>query len=179
MRWSAFSWGLQVTRFGVESTLITHALLVALEIALVATYPFCPAGPKVAHEARKPHSVFWLLRQNPAFTVMLLAILLGITGCLPMSNFLVNVVVSRGGTEGSLGAALFLMAAFELPTAFLFQRLYRRLGGGRLLLVSILFCFGKAPGPLPRPRPLLGVSRPAPSNAGLWSLHPHLGLLCQ
>ena len=118
--------GLQVTRFGVESTLITHALLVALEIALVAT------------------SVFWLLRQNPAFTVMLLAILLGITGCLPMSNFLVNVVVSRGGTEGSLGAVLFLMAAFELPTAFLFQRLYRRLGGGRLLLVSILFCFGKA-----------------------------------
>ncbi|WP_347072296.1 MFS transporter [Intestinimonas butyriciproducens] len=136
--------GLQVTRFGVESTLITHALLVALEIALVATYPFCPAGPKVAHKARKPHSVFWLLRQNPAFTVMLLAILLGITGCLPMSNFLVNVVVSRGGTEGSLGAVLFLMAAFELPTAFLFQRLYRRLGGGRLLLVSILFCFGKA-----------------------------------
>ena len=75
---------------------------------------------------------------------MLVAILFGLTGCLPMSNFLVNVVTSRGGTTGDLGTALFVMAAFELPTAFIFQRLYRRLGGGRLLLMSMVFCFFKA-----------------------------------
>lgn len=137
--------GLQVTLWGVESTLLTHAVLVAVEIALVATYPPFPAkGPDQSPGRRSPHSLRQLLRQAPGFAVMLLAILLGITGCLPMSNFLVNIVASRGGTEGDLGLALFLMAAFELPTAFLFQRMYRALGGGRLLLVSMLFCLLKA-----------------------------------
>lgn len=136
--------GFQVSRWGVESTLVTHAALVAAEIALVATYPAFRAGPVPTQGAKQPHSALWLLRRNPSFAVMLLAILLGITGCLPMSNFLVNVVVSRGGSTGDLGTALFLMAAFELPTAFLFQRMYRRLGGGGLLLVSIIFCFIKA-----------------------------------
>ena len=136
--------GLQVTAWGVETTLITHAVLTALEIVLVITYPVCPVEESAAGPAPAPHSALWLLRRNPSFALMLLAILLGLTGCLPMSNFLVNVVTSRGGTAGDLGVALFIMAAFELPTAFFFQRLYRRLGGGRLLLLSILFCFFKA-----------------------------------
>ncbi len=136
--------GLQVTAFGVESTLLTHAVLTALEIALVITYPVCPVEANTAGPAPAPHSALWLMRQNPSFALMLVAILFGLTGCLPMSNFLVNVVTSRGGTTGDLGTALFVMAAFELPTAFIFQRLYRRLGGGRLLLMSMVFCFFKA-----------------------------------
>ena len=136
--------GLQVTAFGVESTLLTHAVLTALEIALVITYPVCPVEEHTAGPAPAPHSALWLMRQNPSFALMLVAILFGLTGCLPMSNFLVNVVTSRGGTTGDLGTALFVMAAFELPTAFIFQRLYRRLGGGRLLLMSMVFCFFKA-----------------------------------
>ena len=136
--------GLQVTAWGVETTLVTHAVLTALEIVLVITYPVCPVEEDAAGPAPAPHSALWLLRRNPSFALMLLAILFGLTGCLPMSNFLVNVVTSRGGAAGDLGVALFLMAAFELPTAFFFQRLYRRLGGGRLLLLSILFCFFKA-----------------------------------
>ncbi len=136
--------GLQVTAWGVETTLITHAVLTALEIVLVITYPVCPVEENAAGPAPAPHSALWLLRQNPAFALMLLAILFGLTGCLPMSNFLVNVVTSRGGTAGDLGVALFIMAGFELPTAFFFQRLYRRLGGGRLLLLSMVFCFLKA-----------------------------------
>lgn len=136
--------GLQVTAFGVESTLLTHAVLTALEIALVITYPVCPVEENTSGPAPAPHSALWLMRQNPSFALMLVAILFGLTGCLPMSNFLVNVVTSRGGTTGDLGTALFVMAAFELPTAFIFQRLYRRLEGGRLLLMSMIFCFLKA-----------------------------------
>lgn len=137
--------GLQVTRWGVESTLLTHAILVAAELCLVSTYPaFQEPPPSVTGPRQATHSVFWLLRKNPAFSIMLLAILLGITGLLPLTNFLINVVLDRGGTAGSLGPALFLMAAAELPAALLFQRLYRRLGGGRLLALSLFFFFGKA-----------------------------------
>lgn len=137
--------GLQVARWGVESTLITHAGLVVLVIALVCTYPAFHAAPAPAGApAEKPHSVWYLLRSNPRFTLMLAAILLGLTACLPMSNFLVNVIESRGGTSADLGLALFVMAGFEMPTAFFFQKLLRRLGSGRLILISMVFTTLKA-----------------------------------
>lgn len=138
--------GLQAGRFGVESTLTTHAVLVAAEILLVATYPAFRGELPRRDQAGKaaPHSILYLLRQNPSFTLMLVAIMLFITGDLPMSNFLVNVVSSHGGGSGSLGLALFLMGAFELPTAFFFLRLYRRLGSARMLVVSMVFGLLKA-----------------------------------
>ena len=138
--------GLQTQSAGVESTLITHTALVALVIALTLSYPTFRAAPAAADAppAEKPHSVWYLLKSNPPFALMLLAILLGITACLPMSNFLVNVVESRGGGSADLGVALFLMGGFELPTAFFFQRMLRRLGSGKLILLSMVFVTLKA-----------------------------------
>ena len=138
--------GLPTQAMGVESTLITHAALVAAVIALTITYPALPAAPAAADAppADKPPSVWYLLKHNPPFTLMLVAILLGLTACLPMSNFLVNVVESRGGNSANLGVALFLMGGFELPTAFFFQRMLRRLGSGKLLLISMVFTVLKA-----------------------------------
>ena len=138
--------GLQTQAMGVESTLITHAVLVAAVIALTITYPTFRAAPAAADAlpAEKPHSVWYLLSNNPPFTLMLVAILLGLTACLPMSNFLVNVVESRGGNSADLGVALFIMGGFELPTAFFFQRMLRRLGSGKLILISMVFTVLKA-----------------------------------
>lgn len=129
-----------VGRWGVEYTLTVHAVLVVLEIVLVLTFPACRTGTADAAQGEKPHSALALLKGDPAFTLTLAGVLLGMTGVLPFSNFLVNVVVSRGGSEADLGIALFLMAGFELPTGFVFQRLLRRYGSARLLLVSLVFC---------------------------------------
>ena len=132
--------GLQVGAAGVESTLVTHAVLVAAEIALVFTYPtFRARNARPAADAPRPQSALSLLRSNPRFTLTLLAVLCGLTCMLPLSNFLVSVVTSRGGADADLGVALFIMAGFELPTAFFFQRMLRRFGSGRLLLISIVF----------------------------------------
>ena len=132
--------GLQVRRLGVESTLVTHAVLVALEIALVATYPAfrAPSAPAQAAGARQ-RSLFALLRGNPRFALTLAGVLCGITAAMPLSNFLVNVIESRGGESADLGLALFVMGGFELPTAFVFQRLLRRLGSHRLILLAMAF----------------------------------------
>lgn len=132
--------GFQVGRSGVESTLLTHVVLVAAEIALVATYPPYRGRPRARDaEGPRPQSALALLRSNPSFTLMLAGVLLSLTAVLPLSNFLVNVVTSRGGTDADLGLAMFVMGAFELPTAFLFPRLLRRFGSGRLLLISAVF----------------------------------------
>lgn len=139
--------GFQAGRFGVETTLITHAVLMVLEMAFIATFPtFCPDAAQLdlPDAARpKPQSALALLRSNPRFCKMLLAIFFGLTGILPLSNFLINIIQSRGGGTPDLGLALFIMAGFELPTAFLFQRLLRRFGSGHLLLMSLCFCAAK------------------------------------
>ena len=132
--------GFQAGRLGMESTLVTHLALVVVEILLVATYPaFRGNARRPGEEGAKPQSALSLLRSNPQFTLMLAGVFLGLTGIMPLSNFLVNIVTSRGGSEADLGVALFLMGAFELPTAFFFQPLLRRLGSGKLLLLSMVF----------------------------------------
>ena len=133
--------GLQVGQWGVETTLVTFLLLTAAEIALVFTYPtWHPHAPAAQAEQARPQSALSLLRSNPRFTLMLVGVLFGLTAVLPLSNFLVNVILSRGGTAADLGLAMFLMGGFELPAAFLFPRLLRRLGSGRILVLSMAFC---------------------------------------
>lgn len=131
--------GFQAGKLGMESTLVTHLILVVAEILLVATYPAYRGKAPAAGEGRRPQSALALLRGNPRFTLMLAGVFLGLTGIMPLSNFLVNIVTSRGGSETDLGIALFLMGASELPTAFFFQKLLRRMGSGKLLLMSMAF----------------------------------------
>ena len=132
--------GLQVGQWGVETTLVTFLLLTAAEIALVFTYPtWHPHAPAAQAEQARPQSALSLLRSNPRFTLMLAGVLFGLTAVLPLSNFLVNVILSRGGQAADLGLAMFLMGGFELPAAFLFPKLLRRLGSGRILVLSMFF----------------------------------------
>ena len=132
--------GFQASSLGMESTLLTHLGLVLAEALLVATYPaYRGKIRRPGEDGPKPQSALSLLRSNPRFTLMLAGVFLGLTGIMPLSNFLVNIVTSRGGTESDLGIALFLMGASELPTAFFFQKLLRRLGSGKLLLMSMIF----------------------------------------
>lgn len=135
--------GLQVRHLGVETTLVTHAGLMALEIILVVTYPLFPADAGTALKAEKPRSIPALLKYSPRFTLTLAGVLCGLTAVMPLSNFLVNIVESRGGESADLGVALFLMAGFELPAAVLFPKLMRRLGSRRILLLSMVFMLGK------------------------------------
>ena len=137
--------GLQVARWGVESVLVTHSALVAAEIAVVATFPRFSHPPEaLAADRPKAQSTLAILRGNPRFTLMLCAILLGLTSVLPLSNFLVDVITAKGGLTQDLSVALFLMAGSELVTTFFFYRLLQRLGSGRLLLISLTFMALKA-----------------------------------
>lgn len=137
--------GVQSGVFGVESTLLTHVGLIVIVIALCMSYPTFRAHPvRPDAPAERSQPILALLRGNPRFTLMLAATLLGMTACLPMSSFLVNILTDRGDSGASLGLAYFLMAAFELPTAFFFQRLLRKYGSGKLLLISMAFITLKA-----------------------------------
>lgn len=132
--------GRQALRFGTETVLLTHGgLLVALMLALLAYPTFPPDALPRPQMGERPHSVKYLLTHNPSYTLMLCAVFFAMTAVLPIVSFMVNIVTDRGGTTGDLGTALFLMAASELPAAFLFQFLWPRLGTRRMLTAAVFF----------------------------------------
>ena len=130
---------------GTEAVLPVHSALVLLEVVLVAAFPAHHPKPRELDgpEPERPQSPIALLKGHPRFTVTLLSALFGILGVIPLSNFLVNVTTAKGGGTAALGAGLFLMGAFELPTAFLFPKLKRRLGVSGLMVMSMFFCAAK------------------------------------
>ena len=172
--------GLQVGRLGLESTLLTHLLLVVAEAALVAAYPPYRGEKRTAEQTEtRPQSALSLLRSNPRFTLMLAGVLLGLTGIMPLSNFLVNIVTSRGGQPGGSGAGPVshggLRAAhrpvFRPAAAASGQRAagdaehaFRHPEGGAAAVYHQLS--GRA----------AGAAHP---GAGLRPVHPGVGIFCQ
>jgi len=137
--------GFGVERLGVELVLLSHAVLMVLEMLLVQSFPTFP--PELARRSgggERPHSTLEILRRNPRFALALAAIALALTAVLPLSNFLISILQAKGGGEGQLGVALFLMAAFELPGSLFFTALQRRgHSSARLLLLSLVFMLVK------------------------------------
>jgi PPP family 3-phenylpropionic acid transporter len=132
--------GRQAARFGMESILLSHAALAAVLVAAVAVYPAFPAAaPAERIRPAAPHSVGQLLRGNRSYTRMLGAVFFAMLAVLPLSSFMVSVVGDRGGGSTALGWAMFFMAAVELPAAFLYQRLRRRVAVRGILLLSLVF----------------------------------------
>ena len=134
--------GVLTAALGTEVTLLCHMLFLAGVIAAVNLFPAPPAQPE-AERAQPSHSIFEILRGNPAFTLMLLAVFFGIAAVMPVVGFLVSIVEARGGSETHLGWALFLMGAAELPAALLFPKLRERLGSAVMMLISVIFMAAK------------------------------------
>ena len=132
--------GQQAVRFGTESLLLTHMTLLVLMIAAVALYPAFPREalpPRVQGE--RPHSILYILKSSRPFTLMLVSLFFALAAIMPIVSFMVNIVTDRGGDQGHLGLALFLMGASELPAALLFTPLFRRFGAAGTLRMSICF----------------------------------------
>lgn len=125
-------------RFGVEVVLVVHVVFLLGLIAAVNLFP-APPQAAAAEQPEPTHSVWEILRHNRSFTLMLIAVFFAITAIMPVVNFLVTIIESRGGDESSLGIALFIMAAAELPAALVFPRLHERLGSQRTMVVSVIF----------------------------------------
>ena len=124
--------------FTMQSALLAHGAMLVLLILATVTFPTFPRGLQPPREERKPpHSALAILRGNPPFTLMMLAGFFGMMAVMPVDNFLINLLENLGGDSGDLGLALFLKAASELPAAFLVERLYRRIGSQKVLLIGV------------------------------------------
>ena len=136
--------GQQTARFGIQTAMLTHGVLIVALIVILALFPRFPKEALTPAEERKAtHSALQVLRANPPFTLMLFGCFFGMMAIMPISNFLVTMVAEQGGNSGHLGLAQFLMAASELPGAFLVEKLYRRWGSEKVVLLSLVFMIAK------------------------------------
>ena len=133
--------GRQATALGVESLLLTHAVLMLFLLGVTAAFPSMPQGAPgtVPTIGEAPHSVWFLLRNNRSFSLILAASFFCMLAVMPAVSFLTSIVSTHGGDNADLGVGLFLMASAELPAAMLFPHLRRRLGNRGVLVFAFFF----------------------------------------
>ena len=137
--------GVLTGQLGAEAALWAHGAMAAVELALVLSFPrFRPEEGASGWPQSRPQSIPALLLGSPRFFLGLISAFFAVAGVMALSNFMVNIIQSRGGDSAQLGLALFCMAAMELPTALIYWQLQRRFGAERLLWISFLFCAVKA-----------------------------------
>ena len=106
------------------------------------TAPVTAADQK--NEGEKPHSVLYILKNNPPFTLMMVAVFFCMTAMMPIENFMYNIVEGNGGDETHLGLALFIVGAAELPSAFIFTKLKPRMKVQTMIVMAIFFVMFKS-----------------------------------
>ena len=130
---------------GVENVLLVNIFFL---LALIAAALAFPTAPVVTADYRgggeTPHSVGYILKNNPPFTLMMVAVFFCMTAMMPIENFMFNIVEGRGGDETHLGLALFIVGASELPSALIFTKLKPRMKVQSIMVLAIFFVMFKS-----------------------------------
>lgn len=98
---------------------------------------------KNVKETEIVHSNMYLIRNYKNFTVFLIASVFVFVGYSMCNSFMIDIIMSRGGTNADMGISCFILGAAELPTAILFPKLKIRFGTKRLLEISAVFALVK------------------------------------
>jgi len=135
--------GFQVTAFGAESSMLTHCALVVLILVLAATFPTFQGEVVGEGTGGAQTGALTLLRRNKKFTLVLFASFFGVGAVLSVVMYMIRIIEPIGGNDASMGIALFVMGASELPAAVIFTKLQKRMSSHKLLVMSFCFCLLK------------------------------------
>ena len=141
-----FAMGWLVDEFGAGAILPVYCALVVV-IILVGFLHITPdkAMPlprpeewetKKAEEPKR--KAIDLIRGKPFMILYFLAILCINVNHMVLDSYQVSIVQEQGGSTGNYGTVMLIMAFCELPSLFLFKRLARRFGCGKLLIAGML-----------------------------------------
>lgn len=119
---------------------------------LLFRYPLPPlraSGEKTAPQVLSNPA---LLRRYPAYSLMLLSCCLLLAAHTPTASYMIHIVGKAGGSESTMGTALFLSGMVELPALLLFSRFRRKLPlpallclcAGGFLLRNVLFLLAQS-----------------------------------
>ena len=138
----AFLFGAVSARWGFQPGNYILWVLLVLLCAVIFTLPNPPAGTPGKEPAPLRRGLSALVGNRP-YRLMLLALFLTTLTSCPIGSFSPVLILSLGGTEQHVGAALFIQARSELPVMAGYARLRRRLRLSPAALLGVsMFCWG-------------------------------------
>ena len=139
---SSFAMGRLLARFSPSILPGAYGLAV---VGLIAALVCAKTSAAVSLPGSDSRGVSYaeILREHPTMALFLVGV-----GCMFLTysfidNFLVQILLSIGGSSGDLGTAITLSAMTELPAMLLFSRFSRSGKGVRLFMISIWFWLAK------------------------------------
>lgn len=92
-----------------------------------------------ACDAKEAVTVWNMIKNNPCYLFLLSGFALDFVSKTVLSTYLINIIRSLGGTETTLGLAMFVSAASEIPVMFLASVIMKRFRCITLLKISSVF----------------------------------------
>lgn len=117
--------------------MVLTSLLFVLGIRLFPKEQNLPYEPEAMKEMSAPGRAFF--SRYPKFFLHIVGWTFVFTGYGLISNFLFQIIESKGGDSASMGIALAIAALSEVPTMFLFVEMVRKLKSGTWLKISSVF----------------------------------------
>lgn len=130
--------GMAIGRFGVNILMILD--IIFLTVALVVLYFFKkPKAPSVAssEETGVAHNNLLVFTKTyPAFMLFVVAGVCFFFAHNAINDYMIQIITPLGGTEASMGTAVFIAALLELPTMALIDKIMKKISVKNLLLIS-------------------------------------------
>ena len=130
--------GMAIGRFGVNILMILD--IIFLTVALIVLYFFKkPAVPSQAssEETDVAHNNLIIFTKTyPAFMLFVVAGVCFFFAHNAINDYMIQIITPLGGTEASMGTAVFIAALLELPTMALIDKIMKKISVKNLLLIS-------------------------------------------
>ena len=130
--------GMAIGRFGVNILMILD--IIFLTIALVVLYFF--KKPAVTSQASSEetevahNNLIVFTKTYPAFMLFVVAGVCFFFAHNAINDYMIQIITPLGGTEASMGTAVFIAALLELPTMALIDKIMKKISVKNLLLIS-------------------------------------------
>ncbi len=129
--------GMAIGRFGVSILMILDIIILA--IALIVLYFFKKPEVKAAeaHGTEVAHNnLFSFIKTYPGFMLFVLGAVCFFFAHNAINDYMIQIITPLGGTEASMGTAVFIAALLELPTMALIDKIMKKISVKNLLLIS-------------------------------------------
>ena len=130
--------GMAIGRFGVNILMILD--IIFLTIALIVLFffkkPAVPAQASASENEVAHNNLIVFTRTYPAFMLFVLAGVCFFFAHNAINDYMIQIITPLGGTEASMGTAVFIAALLELPTMALIDKIMKKISVKNLLLIS-------------------------------------------
>ncbi|MBO4681921.1 MAG: MFS transporter [Clostridiales bacterium] len=131
--------GMMIGRFGVTILMVLD--IIFLTVALIVLYffkkPAASASSEPAAETEVAHNnLIVFTKTYPAFMLFVVAGVCFFFAHNAINDYMIQIITPLGGTEASMGTAVFIAAILELPTMALIDKIMKKISVKNLLLIS-------------------------------------------